>query len=190
MLQVNKDNSKAIPESSSIKLTRVDGFIISSLNFKHIVMVDYNALKSNQWFLNWFRTQAITTGHKESTIILEMCQVRKGGTLPYFDSILPIITKNNNILELQGFLKHNDFAGKSINKFKIPMSENLIKTNQYKTKKTIILEKNYNRLNDHLVFIGIFNFLGGKLESKQALFHSCLHFPNVLGQVIHFCKSN
>ncbi len=93
-------------------------------------MVDYNALESNQWFLNWFRTQAITTGHKESTIILEMCQVRKGRTLPYFDSILPIITKNNNILELQGILKHNDFVGKSINKFKIPMSENLIKTNQ------------------------------------------------------------
>jgi hypothetical protein len=28
----------------------------------------------------------------------------------YFDNILPIIIKNSNILELQGFLKHNDFA--------------------------------------------------------------------------------
>jgi hypothetical protein len=36
----------------------------------------------------------------------------------------------------------------------------------------------------------VFNFLGGKLEFKQALFHSCLPFPKNLGQVIHFCKSN
>jgi len=34
----------------------------------------------------------------------------------------------------------------------------------------------FNKLNNHLVFIGIFNFLGGKFESKQTLFHSCLHF--------------
>jgi hypothetical protein len=43
----------------------------------------------------------------------------------YFDSILPIITKNNIILELQGFLKHNDFVRKSINKLKIPMLKDL-----------------------------------------------------------------
>jgi len=39
----------------------------------------------------------------------------------YSDNILPIIIKNNNILELQGFLKHNDFACKFTNKFKIAM---------------------------------------------------------------------
>jgi hypothetical protein len=48
----------------------------------------------------------------------------------YFDNILLTITKNNNIFELQSFLKHNDFVGKSTNKFKIPMLEDLIKTNQ------------------------------------------------------------
>ncbi len=48
MLEANKDNSKFIPKLSSIKLTNVDGFVISSLNFKHIVIVDYNALESNQ----------------------------------------------------------------------------------------------------------------------------------------------
>ena len=41
---------------------------------------------------------------------------------------MPIITKNNYILELQGFLKHNDFVGKSANKFKIPKLEDLTKT--------------------------------------------------------------
>ncbi len=60
----------------------------------------------------------------------------------YFDSILPIITKNNNILELQGFLKHNDFFGKYINKFKIPMLEDLTRTYQLKNKKDNNSEKN------------------------------------------------
>jgi len=41
----------------------------------------------------------------------------------------------------------------------------------------------------HLVFIEIFNFLGSKLKFEQALFHSCLPFPNVSSQIIHFCKS-
>ncbi len=45
----------------------------------------------------------------------------------YSYSILPTVTKNNNIFELQGFLKHNDFAGKSTNKFKIPMLEDPLK---------------------------------------------------------------
>jgi hypothetical protein len=47
MLEANKNNSKSIIESSSIKLTGVDGFIISSLNFKHIVMANCNALENN-----------------------------------------------------------------------------------------------------------------------------------------------
>jgi hypothetical protein len=44
----------------------------------------------------------------------------------YFDNILPIITKDINILELQGFLKHNDFVGKLTIKFKHAMLECLI----------------------------------------------------------------
>jgi hypothetical protein len=63
MLEVNKDNSKVIPKSSSIKLTGANGkwVIISSFNFMHIVMANYNAAESNQWLLDWFRTQVITT---------------------------------------------------------------------------------------------------------------------------------
>jgi hypothetical protein len=45
-------------------------------------MGDCNALESNQWLLDWFKTQAITIGNKEFIIILEMCQVRRGGRLP------------------------------------------------------------------------------------------------------------
>jgi len=41
MLEGNKDNSKAIPKSSSIKLIGIDGFVKFSMNFTHIVMVDY-----------------------------------------------------------------------------------------------------------------------------------------------------
>jgi len=48
----------------------------------------------------------------------------------YSDNILPIIIKNNNILELQGFLKHNDFVCKSTKKFKIAMLKCLTIINQ------------------------------------------------------------
>jgi hypothetical protein len=37
-----------------------------------------------------------------------MSQVRRGGN--NFDNIFPVVTKDNNILELQGFLEHNDFT--------------------------------------------------------------------------------
>jgi hypothetical protein len=56
MLEANKDNSKAIPKSSSIKLIGANEFVNFSLHFKHIVMADYNALAMNQCLLNWFRT--------------------------------------------------------------------------------------------------------------------------------------
>jgi len=91
MLETNKDNSKTIPKSSSIKLTRAYGLVIFSLNFKHIIMVDYNALENNHMLLDWFRTQAITTKNMESTIILELSQVRKGGTLPHIPTILCLL---------------------------------------------------------------------------------------------------
>jgi hypothetical protein len=51
MLVANKVNSKPILESSSIKLTWVGGFVTSLHHFKHMVMVDCNALDSNQWLL-------------------------------------------------------------------------------------------------------------------------------------------
>jgi hypothetical protein len=54
-------------------------------------MVDYNALKNNQWLLDWFRTQVVTIGDNESTIILKMCQVRKGGTLPLILTIFYLL---------------------------------------------------------------------------------------------------
>jgi hypothetical protein len=40
------------------------------------------------------------------------------------------------------------------------------------------MEKNYNGLNNHLVFTKIVNFLGGIFESKQTLFHFCLPFQD------------
>jgi len=72
----------------------------------------------------------MTTRDKESTIILEMCQVRRGGTFPHI-----MIRNNNIILQLQGFLKHTDFVGKSINKFKIAMLECLIKKKSIRNRK-------------------------------------------------------
>jgi hypothetical protein len=46
----------------------------------------------------------------------------------YLNNIMPIITKKT-IFELQGFLKHNDFFGKSVNKFFLKMLEDLTITN-------------------------------------------------------------
>jgi hypothetical protein len=46
MLEANKNNPKVISKSSSIKLNGVDGFVVFSLNFKHILMANYNASKS------------------------------------------------------------------------------------------------------------------------------------------------
>jgi hypothetical protein len=47
MLEAYKNNFKTILESLAIKLTGANGFVIFFLNFKHIVMVDYNASESN-----------------------------------------------------------------------------------------------------------------------------------------------
>ncbi len=91
MLEAKKDNLKTIKESSSIKLTSANGFVISSLSFKYIVMADCNASKSNRWLLDWFITQVITIRDNESTIILEMCQVRRESTLPLFPIIFYLL---------------------------------------------------------------------------------------------------
>ncbi len=47
MLEAYKNNLKTILESLAINLTGANGFVISFLNFKHIVMVDYNESESN-----------------------------------------------------------------------------------------------------------------------------------------------
>jgi hypothetical protein len=60
----NKDNSKVIPKSSSIKLTKASGFVTFPQHFKHMVMVDCNSSKNNQWLQNWFKTHAFTIGEK------------------------------------------------------------------------------------------------------------------------------
>jgi hypothetical protein len=54
--------------------------------------------------------------------------------------------------------------------------------------KKYIRKKNCNRLYNHFVYIGIFDFLGGRLKYEQFLFHSCLPFLQNLGKVIHFYK--
>jgi hypothetical protein len=82
LLEANNANSKTIPLSSSIKWTWFDGFINHSLNFKHINIVECNISKNNQCSLNWFKTQALTIAEIECITILEMCQVKIGGTLP------------------------------------------------------------------------------------------------------------
>jgi hypothetical protein len=48
MLEANKDNSKAISKSSSIKLiAQANGFVIFSLHFKHLIMADCIPLENN-----------------------------------------------------------------------------------------------------------------------------------------------
>jgi uncharacterized membrane protein YfhO len=56
-------------------------------------MANCNASKNNQWLLDWFKKQTFTTRDKKSTIILEMCQVRKGGIFPLILTVLCFIIK-------------------------------------------------------------------------------------------------
>jgi len=72
ILVTNKDNSKVIKKSSSIKLTWARGFVTNSLHFKHMVMVDCNASNNSQWLLNWFKTQALKT-REENLQLFEKC---------------------------------------------------------------------------------------------------------------------
>ncbi len=51
ILVANKNNSKATLESSSIQLTWVGGFV-TSLHFKHMMMVDCSASNTNWWLLD------------------------------------------------------------------------------------------------------------------------------------------
>ncbi len=87
----NKNNSKVILESSSIKLTEASGFVTSFVHFKHMVMADYNASNNNQSLLDWFKTHAFTIGERQFTIIWNMCQARKGDTLPLIMTIFCLL---------------------------------------------------------------------------------------------------
>jgi hypothetical protein len=69
ILVSNKNNSKAIPKSSSIKLIWACGFVTSSLHFKHMVMANYNASNNNQWLLDGLKTHPLTTRERQSTFI-------------------------------------------------------------------------------------------------------------------------
>jgi hypothetical protein len=55
MLEANKHNSKVIAKSSSINY----------FNMEFIVMTLFRASLNNQWFLDYFRTQVITTKNKQ-----------------------------------------------------------------------------------------------------------------------------
>jgi len=99
---------------------------------------------------------------------------RKGGTMSL---ILPTITKDNNIFELQGLLEHNDFTNElatikqMLNMYQIKIMN--IKTFKSKGEKKIVKDEKI-----HLVFTRIFNFLESMFKFKHALFHSYLPFPN------------
>jgi hypothetical protein len=45
MLEASKTNSKTTLKLSSIKLVKANGFIMFLKFFKHVVIIDYNALK-------------------------------------------------------------------------------------------------------------------------------------------------
>jgi hypothetical protein len=50
-------------------------------------------------------------------------------------------------------------------------------------------KKKNSKLKDCLVFTKVFNFFSWIPISTQALFHSYFPFPDLLSQVMHFCKS-
>jgi hypothetical protein len=46
------------------------------------VMALFRASLNNQWSLDWFRTQVVTIGNKQSTIVWQICQVIIGAIWP------------------------------------------------------------------------------------------------------------
>ncbi len=56
--------------------------------------------------------QALTTWEKQFTIIENVQNKKRWHSPTNFDNVLPIITKDTNIIKLQGLLEHNDFASK------------------------------------------------------------------------------
>jgi hypothetical protein len=64
MLEAKKINSRATLESSSIRVWKECAFLNFFLNFKLMDMAKLNASLSNQWLLDWFKTQVVTTREK------------------------------------------------------------------------------------------------------------------------------
>ncbi len=46
----------------------------------------------------------------------------------------------------------------------------------------------FNKHKNFLIFIKVFNFLGGRPKFTHTLIHFCMFFLDFLGHVIHFCK--
>jgi hypothetical protein len=69
MLEVNKDNSRIIVESSSINWSKFCIIPTSSFNLEFIMMALFQASLNNQWSLDWFRTQVLITKDKQSTVV-------------------------------------------------------------------------------------------------------------------------
>ncbi len=44
------------------------------------MMALFKASLNNRWSLEWFETQVVTIGDKQSTIVWQICQVIIGGT--------------------------------------------------------------------------------------------------------------
>jgi hypothetical protein len=61
--------------------------------------------------------QNINNHNMRPQLFKNMLSKNKKHSSTYYDSILPTITNDYNIFELQGFLKHDDFVGKSTIKF-------------------------------------------------------------------------
>ncbi len=60
MFELNKVSSRTTLKSTLIKSTWASGFLIFSLNFKHIIMAYYSAIETNQWLLDLFKIQTFT----------------------------------------------------------------------------------------------------------------------------------
>jgi hypothetical protein len=69
MLDTSKDNSKATLESLFIRLFTIDEILIFSLFIKLINVAKFEVSFSNQWSLDWFKTQPMIVENKQSTIV-------------------------------------------------------------------------------------------------------------------------
>jgi hypothetical protein len=73
MLEAKQINSRTTLESFSIRVWKEGAFLKKFKIFKLMDMEKLNASLSNQWPLNWFKTQIVTAGEKLLTIIWQMC---------------------------------------------------------------------------------------------------------------------
>jgi hypothetical protein len=71
-----------------------------------MVIVDYNALDNNQWLLDQFKTYALTTKKKNQHLFENVSSKKREHIATNSNSILCVIAKDYNILELQCLLEH------------------------------------------------------------------------------------